>query len=470
MRRGIFALLLCVVCAGCAELRPDLTRVYPNAALAPKRPVIIIPGAFGSRLKDTRTGDIVWGRFTNLLRSRFRLVLNPLRAAKSDLLDLPIDSTDMITNSDNLKAFDIFDGVAGRAFYKRIVRTLVDVAGYRFGDIADPHPGEDCFAFYYDWRRDVVENAQLLGAAIERIRAVQSAGGKPTKVDLIGHSLGGLIARYYVKYGTVDVLGDRQPDAEHAGANMVDTVVLIGVPNEGSIDSLESHNHGVRIVRPLPPEAILTMPAAYQGLPRSRVGPFIDASGRTLDIDLYDPANWEKYGWSIFDPVILRKLRDKMLEEFGPDEGDERFLARLTSIRAFQAAALARAKRLNAALDRPGRAEETVRYFAFGGDCTPTPARALILQDEHGGWSTIFRFKDVPRKLATPKIERLMVEPGDGSVTRSSLMAVHNGTQPSSPQVGLPLDYPLFLCGTHRSLTENITFQDNLLQFLLYRR
>ena len=148
MKARILVLLFCLLGAACAERRPDLTRVYPDATLAPRRPVIIIPGVFGSRLRDERTGEVVWGRFSNLLKSRFELALNPLRAEKPGLLDLPTGSTDMTANRDNLRAYDLFDGVAGRAFYKRIVRTLVQVAGYRFGDIANPQPGEDCFAFY----------------------------------------------------------------------------------------------------------------------------------------------------------------------------------------------------------------------------------------------------------------------------------------------------------------------------------
>lgn len=472
MRKRSLVLALCLLAAaGCAELRPDLKRVYPHATLAPRRPVIIIPGVFGSRLKDERTGEVVWGRFSNLLTSRFKLALNPLRAEKTDLLDLPIDSTDLTANRDHLRAYDLFDGVAGRAFYKRIVSTLVQVAGYRFGDITNPQPGEDCFAFYYDWRRDVVENAQMLGAAIARVRAAYSAGGaQPPKVDLIAHSLGGLIARYYVKYGARDVLGERQPGVDHAGAREVDTVVMIGVPNEGTLDTFESHNKGVRIVRRLPPEAIFTMPSAYQTLPRVRVGPFIDESGRTLDIDLYEPANWEKYGWSVFAPSRLRRLREESVRAFGRQEGERRYLEHLDQMRTFLAAALARAGRLNTALDRRGRSVETVRYFAFGGDCTPTLARAMILKQEDGTWRTITRFDDLPRRLATPEIERLMVEPGDGAVTRSSLLATHSGQAAADPQSGLHLDYSLFLCATHRSLTENVTFQDNLLQFLLYRR
>jgi hypothetical protein len=456
--------------AACSEMRPNLLEVYPGAARIDHRPVIIIPGAFGSRLRNSITGQVVWGRIANLLTSRFKLALNPAMSQHSDLLDLPIDSTDITANKDDLEPYAIFDAVAGRAFYKRIVLTLTQVAGYTFGDIARPQPGEDCFAFYYDWRRDVAENAQLLGKAIERVRAVhQQSGGERQKVDLITHSLGGLVARYYVKYGSSDLPKTGAPEPTYAGASDVDTLVLIGVPNEGSMDTLESIHYGAHIVRPLPPEAIFTMPAAYQGLPRPRVGPFIDPNGQPLAIDLYDPANWEKYGWSAFGPARLKKLREEIVGEFGEAQAEERYQARIAKMRVYLKAALERASGIGAALERPGGRPDAVRYFAFGGDCMPTPARAMIIPREDGGYDTITRLKNLPRKLDTPEIERLMSEPGDGSVTRASLLAANSGGAATGSDSGIRLDYSLFLCNKHRDLTENITFQDNLLQFLLYR-
>lgn len=65
--------------------------------------------------------------------------------------------------------------------------------------------------------------------------------------------------------------------------------------------------------------------------------------------------------------------------------------------------------------------------------------------------------------------EMLMLEPGDGTVTKASLLAR------SSPDTSIrrhrhidfPLDYPLFSCERHERLTGNSTFQDNLLHTLL---
>ncbi len=464
LRLAASAVLLLLV--ACAELRPDLHAVYPEAARIPHRPVIIVPGVFGSRLKDSKTGEVVWGKFSNLFTSRFKLILNPT-GERTDLLDLPIRSTDVTANRDRLVAYALYDEVAGRAFYRKIISTLTTVAGYRYGDIEDPQPGEDCFGFYYDWRRDVAENARLLGEAIDRVRAVQPDPG--ARVDIIAHSLGGLVTRYYLKYGERDVLGGGAIEPTGEGAEKVDTVVLIGVPNEGTLDSLEAQNEGVRIARRLPPEAIFTMPAAYQTLPRMRVDPFIDSSGRPLAIDLYDPRVWEKYGWSAFSPKRLERIRLESVREFGREEGQRRYEARLLDMRAFLAAALHRASALVQALDRTSAPEARLRYFAFGSDCFPTPARAMILEDKDGSLRTVMRVDDLPDRIVTPEIRQQMEEPGDGSVTRSSLLAVQGSGGGPAGAGGLRLDYTLFLCDKHRNLTENITFQDNLLQFLLFR-
>ena len=464
-RAAAAALLVTASLGACATARPDLIQVYPDARILKHRPVIIIPGVFGSRLRDARSGKVVWGKFMNLLTSRFRLILNPTRVDGTDLLDLPIDESDVTKNRDNLEAYDLFDGVAGRDFYREIIRTLTMVAGYRLGDVKKPQPGEDCFAFYYDWRRDTVENARLLGEAIARVQAFTRA----PKVDLIAHSLGGIVARYYVRYGLVDVLAGPLGEPTYAGAENVDTVVMIGVPNEGTLDTLTSHNHGVRIARRLPPEGVFTMPASYQTLPSRTTHPFLDEAGRPLDIDLYKPELWEKYGWSAFGKESLQRLRDETLKEFGKDEGTQRYERRLATMRAFLASALTRAERLHEALDVKGTAADPVRYFAFGGDCLPTPARAMIRVQEDGTFETVTRVEDLPARLTTPEVKRLMSEPGDGSVTRSSLLALHADGGIAKPSEGLRIDQSLFLCDTHRRLTENITFQDNLLQFLLYR-
>ena len=60
--RGIRLLALAVLLAGCSvPLRPDLARMYRVAAISPDdTPVILIPGLFGSKLRQRPSGAEVW--------------------------------------------------------------------------------------------------------------------------------------------------------------------------------------------------------------------------------------------------------------------------------------------------------------------------------------------------------------------------------------------------------------------------
>ncbi|OGD56026.1 hypothetical protein A3E73_02845 [Candidatus Beckwithbacteria bacterium RIFCSPHIGHO2_12_FULL_47_17] len=92
--------------------------------------------------------------------------------------------------------------------YDNLKNTFLN-AGYN-GD-------NDYFEFYYDWRKRVENLADDLDNYLETILNEQPPG---TKVDLVGHSLGGLVARTYVqKYGT----------------EKIDDLVTTGSPHEGAV-------------------------------------------------------------------------------------------------------------------------------------------------------------------------------------------------------------------------------------------
>jgi hypothetical protein len=58
-----------VLLAACSQpLRPDLSRLYRLGENGDTTPVIIIPGAFGSKLRDRSTGAELWlGAWNNIL-------------------------------------------------------------------------------------------------------------------------------------------------------------------------------------------------------------------------------------------------------------------------------------------------------------------------------------------------------------------------------------------------------------------
>ena len=135
--------------------------------------------------------------------------------------------------------------------------------------------GHDCasaagtrryYVFPYDWRQDNVVTARKLDALIDQLR--RDYGDPQLKVDVVAHSMGGLIVRYYIQYGATDVLDGNDFPANFAGAEKIRTAVLLGTPNLGSVNGLHSLLVGHRVGwQSIPAEVLATMPSVYELLP-----------------------------------------------------------------------------------------------------------------------------------------------------------------------------------------------------------
>ena len=64
------------------------------------------------------------------------------------------------------------------------------------------------------------------------------------KVDVIAHSMGGQMARYYLRFGNKDVLQDNALKVTYAGADAIKKMILLGAPNLGSVSSIEGFIRG----------------------------------------------------------------------------------------------------------------------------------------------------------------------------------------------------------------------------------
>ncbi len=271
------------------------------------------------------------------------------------------------------------------------VLELLDAAGYEPG----LGPGARYAVFSYDWRRDLVESARHLALRLEGLAAAM--GNEQARFHLVGHSMGGLVVRYYLRYGGAEP----RPGApvRWAGARRIASVVQVAAPNSGSIAALASIVDGERVGfshTTLAPSVVQRMPAAYQLLPPAGTRALVDPAGQPLDDDLPQPDTWEKYGWGPFAPGA-------------PGEA--------AAEREFVRAALERARALHDALSLPPATPCPVPVYVVGGDCLLTAARAVAGEGPAG---------TPPRLEARTRAEQdLLFEPGDGRVTRASLLGSH---------------------------------------------
>lgn len=439
LRLGGLATAIVALTASCMPMKPDLFALYGSRIKSERVPVIVVHGILGARLRDSRSER--WpGSFWRLLFEDY-----------SDL-SLPIDAVTLEPQDDGLRATGFVDSAGGRDFYRELLRTLAGPGGYR---ISGARP--TLYPFYYDWRRSNVENAARLDELIERIR--REHGSPELRVDIVAHSMGGLLVRYYERFGGVDVIDDDPPQITGAGGHKLRRIVLVGTPNFGSITGLQRALMGERIgLGMIGPEVGATWPSMYELLPNPDRDWMIDIHGERIDRDLFDIGTWRFYGWSIFDPEIRARVRRR----FRDDAAASSYLA---TIERYMEHQLARARRFHRAISM--RQEECVpRYIVFGGACILTAARCLVeVIDGH----THIRLHPslIARPIAGVDYARLMLEPGDGRVTKASALA-RASLDPTSNRPGtFPLAYSIFLCREHSDLPGDITFRDNLLNILV---
>jgi len=444
------ALLISLV-ASCSTQAPDLGRLYEGtlgsevSQADTPTPLVLIPGALGSRLSDPRTGREVWPG------SLAKVVLSDYRE-----LALEIDPQSLQPRESSLLVSGLTDRAAGRDYYGAILRVLEEAGGYRPGEPGMP-PGKGArryYVFTYDWRQDNVHNVRKLDEFLTQLRRDYDDPG--LQVDIVAHSMGGLIARYYARYGTRDVLDDNEFLVTNEGARYLRRLVLLGTPNLGSVEAFQTLMRGYPVgLRHIPAEVVASFPSTYQLLPHPINTWLVTADGRELKRDLFSQEFWRRFEISIFDPTVQKRLRSADAAQDPAVYG------------AYFERQIERARRFVWSLTVPAP-ESRLRIITFGGDCRLTPSRILV--EEVDGQSHLRLAPDeVLRPEAGMDYARLMLEPGDGVVTKASLLA-RQALDPAIQRhryIYFPLKYAFFLCEDHGQLTANVHFQDNLLHAVL---
>ena len=389
-------------------------------------------------------------------------------------------SADLASNRDDLVPGKIIETVRfARVLpevyvYRDLLEALRHYAGYRDGDWENPAADgyQDTFyVFAYDWRRDNVENARELFRRIERLKTRLQR--PDLKFNVVAHSMGGLIARYATMYGDADLpAGDGPIQPTWLGAAHISKIVMIGTPNEGSTDAFSSIIEGysitegmrrrVPLLNKLTAEDAVSAPALFQLMPHQQAVKFRDENLQPLDIDLYDAEVWKRYGWSaIYSSPNFRK-------RYAPSSLPVGENSHADGLDAYLAATLRRARRFHEALDAVDSTNSPVVLLAIGGDCEETLSSPVIVRDQkRNRWLTLTRPREyrtsTGAKISKKAATEAMFAPGDGRVTRASLLG-DTIFRTRDAQTGFTLTrYAVFGCDLHGQLPRNKTLQDNAL-------
>ena len=386
-------------------------------------PTVVVPGILGSELLRP-DGSRAWLNMGNVFG--YHDLALPLKVPLSE-------SRDHLVPQGLLGTYAVLPRLFGFTEYADLTDLLLE-GGVRHHVLA------------YDWRRDLVESARRLDDMLETL--AEAEDNPDVRFNVVGHSMGGLIARYYLRFGRAEP--DENAPVTWAGARRIRTLILVATPNAGGIPALDAILHGNRVglsYTTLAATVIATMPSIYQLLPPEGAGGLLDHRCEPLAVDLHDAATWERFGWGPF--AAPRSRRGTAGFEIGSEEH-----------RAFLCAVLQRARAVHRALGRPALTPCPARVVLLGGDCLPTTARAIV-PERHG---SLPRFDPWTRAEA-----EAMLEAGDGRVTRASVLASHlPGADDSDAGCGLPeVGHAFFGNADHHGVYGEPTFQSIVLRLLL---
>ncbi len=179
-------------------------------------PVIIVPGIMGSYLVRENTYEEIWPRISTMLIDPWDGYLNEL-AMGTDGMPNP--------ESGNLQPVDIFRNLYGEDFFAGLISELT-ASGYE--------EGVNLFVFSYDWRLDLNiiagDDSRLPRTETlkEKVESVISQTGAE-KVDIVAHSMGGLITKLYM---------------QEYGGDKVNKFVDIATPHLGAPETMKTLMYG----------------------------------------------------------------------------------------------------------------------------------------------------------------------------------------------------------------------------------
>jgi hypothetical protein len=429
-----------------------------------RNPVIVVHGFLGAHLKNSKTGKDVWGSFTGIdaIRGYTNKELQELSLPMGTGKTLS-ELKDNIVPTEFLSTFDInlFGVHFQRNAYDKLLDILTD-AGYCREDKTLPKKKKchSLFTFYYDWRRDLSENATKLHEFVLKKRVyiqkiykeLYDIDEYDVHFDFLAHSMGGLLSRYYLRYGTQDLPIDNSlPILDWAGSKYMDKLLIIGTPNAGYLDTCLEMINGLQIANHAPfypPAVIGTFHSYYQMMPLLENRQLVYADDPYGEpVDIYDPQVWIDLKWGLANPKQNKYL--KILLPDVPLKSERRRIA---------------IDHLTKCLKRAKQFTQAMRVYYTPNNCKPNNlSEYLFLGDAVKTRQTAI----VNRK--TGEIKTSSYSAGDGKILASSARMDDLSTDKWKPFVISPIkwDAVIHLRAAHMGITACNGFVHNLLYYLL---
>jgi pimeloyl-ACP methyl ester carboxylesterase len=219
--------------------------------------VILLPGIMGSVLQ--KDGKDLWALSGQALWQHLRFLGSTIQQLQVADDDWTVDDRgDGVHAARLIEDLHSVPPLIEHAGYSVIRRGITEFFGLTEGSVDEPVDSASFFTFPYDWRRDNRVAARKLQQFIQRQlpRWREYSGRKNAQVILVGHSMGGLVARYYL-----EVLG---------GWRDCRAVITVGSPHRGAIGALDSISNGFKkfsISFASLTGLVRSFPSAYQLLP-----------------------------------------------------------------------------------------------------------------------------------------------------------------------------------------------------------
>jgi len=245
----------------------------PNSRV-PDHFLVFVPGYMGSKLRDPLTKETRWIDLS-------RIPLNPFQIEGwLDQLMSSLAWPSALEPAGILDEIVILQPWAKMEEYSRL-RTALSSMGYKVDPVRYAESERDYFEFPYDWRQSNRDSGKQLAAAIARWSELR--GG--AKAWVIGHSNGGVVARWAIE--------------KEGAAALVDRLLLFGSPYDGTpkamrlvtsgIDTFLRMRFSILNIQERTRALFRSFPSVYQIIPVD--DPFLRGTNNEV-LDPFDGAGW----------------------------------------------------------------------------------------------------------------------------------------------------------------------------------